>query len=128
MPLKDLINVSDSSKQLKVVADLAFRLEHGTKVLRIVGLRLGSCFDKKRFIDPNTNLNVIFCTQLKATLQVLRSFGHLIRKLDILMCDFHNGSDESLRVSFNYLIFYLNEYCIESLTEIQVTGKPGATL
>ena len=113
----DLINVADSNKQLKQAADLAFYFEYGSKKISIVG-----------FSSDPWRWNVgcrILIRHLKSTLRLLRCFGHLISKLGICLRDEYIDKIELLDTNFSYLVSYIQEYCVKSLTHFEIDGTTG---
>lgn len=123
LPLDDLLNVADSNKQLKEVAEMAFVLNHWNTNLTISG---NHPFKRPGFW---TCSNHTVSMNLKIILQVLRCFGHLILKL-------HIGSDEVLvtslefsNIHISHITSYIKLYCVESLTELNIRRKmPGGIL
>lgn len=122
----DLVSAADSNKQLRKVADLVFRLEHGRKNILIYGA--SSC-PSHWVIDDD----FFFVAHLKTTFQMLRCFGHSISKLDINLKKFgdrskYAGNLESLGIHFDHLISYVKQYCVESLIELKILGPAGCSL
>lgn len=126
LPLPDLMNVADSNKQLKKVAELAFLLEfqHYNQVVAVVGFT--SC-PKMFYYSKNSNGNILSANS-KKTFQLLRCFGHLVSRMRISMNLEYVDNNKLLDVFFGRLIFYVKEYCVESLTELVILGKPGGSL
>lgn len=116
----DLLNLADSNKDLGRAAELTFALQHGKKSVEIGGL--GSC-PKVWYVCED--IQVIHTTFTKRTLQMLRCFGHLISKLEINIAKRYF---EPSCVSFDSLIAYVEEFCMESLSAFTILGEPGGVL
>lgn len=128
LPLRDLLNVADSNKQLRKAAELVFSLKHGTKTIEIFETIFksgSSCPRYSRFLS-----HWFKTVNLKVPLQLLRCFGHLICKILINICKIVIvDCAESLSIYFGHIIFYIKKYCnFESLTELTVINPPVGVL
>lgn len=123
LPFADLMNVADSNKQLKKAADLVFLLKHGSKTVMVAGF--SSCPKRFRMDYWHEIGYVILSAHLKRTFQMLRCFGHMISKLGVNMQG-NRSVDKLELLDFHYghLIFYIKQYCGESLTEITFLDTP----
>ncbi|XP_055306308.1 uncharacterized protein LOC129570643 [Sitodiplosis mosellana] len=107
LSLTDLLNVAESNKQLKPAADLAFKSQFGNRLIKI-----NLSYKSVQWFEQNKSTPAIpwsFCFKL------LRCFGHLITKLKSIY-DESRKYDATLAAEFDR---YVNEYCAESLVEIQ---------
>lgn len=119
LPLDDLLNVADSNKQLKEVADLVFVLNHWNKCLAIC---LG-IFRKKKFWLYSGD---ILSSDFKTILQLLRCFGQLMLKLKINVIEDLKKNVEMLKdINIDHIISYIKFYCVESLTELDMRAPAG---
>lgn len=116
LPLKDLLNVADSNKRLKEVADTVFALNYGEKELNLI--------DSNEVLGANliTSSTEIHVGDLKATLQVLRCFGQSISKLVINRSGDKNHSDAQFNAILYTILSHVNVFCTESLTDIKIIG------
>lgn len=129
LPLPDLLNVADSSNQLKRVADLAFSLQHGKKVLRF------SCLTSREDRYWFTMGNLLTTRNLKIMYQLIRCFGHLLSRIemDLQRSSILGYGYRWLRMNsdnLEHLISYVNNYCVASLTELTllVDSEVGSML
>lgn len=113
LSIEDLLNVADTNKQLKPAADIVFSRKFVQKTVQ--------CNHVREMSDPFQTLDIFIDTYDSSkpnTLRLLRSFGHLISKLSTehiqQLNSRRHGSDEIFVV-----LSYINEYCSESLTEIE---------
>lgn len=109
LPIKDLLNVADSSKQLKPAADLAFSSTHGRKTVSILAGYDRSSFNQKADTWLWFSEFEIMPYHSIVCFKLLRCFGHLIQKV-IFEC-----RDKFLPELEQYII----NYCADSLTEIK---------
>lgn len=120
LPLDDLMNVADSNKQLKEVADLVFVLKRWNKSFLIFGFASAP----RRFVINHDSISSV---DLKIILQMLRCFGHLILKLEIYPNPVDNV--EKLCIYIDHITFYIKQYCAKSLIELNVLKRiPGRIL
>lgn len=105
LDLYDLLNVADSSKEFKSCADFIFTSKYGHSFL------LSTLGKFRNTSGPN----------FKTILQLLRCFGHLITHIDIFQLSFMIKKSEQI-------IDYLNRYCAQSATHVEVHGFAGRTL
>ncbi|XP_055304171.1 uncharacterized protein LOC129569400 [Sitodiplosis mosellana] len=136
LPLEDLLNVADSSKQLKKAADLAFLPEYSRKYTVRIGYfscNMNKCeygfkidysllfnVGCEHFGEMGSGEYTIEATHLKRTYQTFRCFGHLISKLEIGM--------KETSIHFDRLMFYIKEYCAESLTQLAFLIIPDGSM
>lgn len=110
LQLKDLLNVSDSSKRFKKPVGYAFASNYGDHEMDM------RCFCnqnlKQHKINGNFSLEI---SGMLICLKILRCFGHKISKLAI--CYGSINEDQEAKVNQ-----YLNEYCADSLVEIRIEG------
>lgn len=116
LTLKDLLNVADSNKRLKQVADTVFTLNHGKKQLNLI--------DFNSILGSNLIISSaeIYVGDLKTSLQMLRCFGHSISR--VLINRNGNTNDSNARYSTirETLLIYVNVFCTKSLTDIEIIG------
>lgn len=125
LPLNDLMNVADTNKQLKEVAELVFLLKHGNTILRILGFD----FPINKFFENRVE---ICSVDLKIILQLLRCFGYLLHRLEIDI-DIRKrlvaiDNVELVNVYIDHLIVYIKQYCVETLTELNISNSPNGLL
>lgn len=114
LPLRDLLNVADSSKTLKLVAGLVFSLQHGKRILRIDGFT--TRFDNYR------NNWTLFTADLKFMFQLIRCFGHTVSRMEIILKHDQIDNMELLDTNFEHLMCYVKTFCNETLTEFTLLG------
>lgn len=122
LSLGDLLNVADSNKQLRAAAELTYFYKYGKKKICVnYGVIL---INNKR--EPDIEMkDDIEINDWKRSYQILRCFGHLISKLEfnmILIMFCLSIKSEKFRDSFQHVINYVNEYCADSLTELDAYG------
>ncbi|XP_055305963.1 uncharacterized protein LOC129570400 [Sitodiplosis mosellana] len=108
LSLIDLLNVSDSNKQLKPAADLVFASRYGKQWIFIHSRYKSILIFGRNMFPPTVQIPRSF------RLKLLRCFGHLITKLDIT----HD----------KHMDAYVNEYCADSLVEIKFERCKTSTL
>lgn len=117
LELKDLLNVADSNKRLKSVADMVFALKFSERELNFIDYTpiLGS-----NFITSPAEIHV---GDVKSSLQLLRCFGHSISRIAINRNESKiNHPKDCANVAFSRILLYVNEFCSESLTKINIQG------
>lgn len=116
LTLKDLLNVADSNKRLKQVADVVFALNYGAKELNLI--------DSNEVLGSNLIISSaeIHVGDLKSSLQVLRCFGQLISKVVVNRSGDSSHSNAHYNAILGTLLIYVNEFCTESLTDIEIIG------
>lgn len=110
LDLGSLLNVAQTCKQLQIAAAVKFGHDFGKKIiyLNVCGrpaVKSGFIFELKT--------EEVF--GLKSSLAVLRCFGG---KISYLSVHYKNPEPQN-----DYLIRYINQYCVDSLTEIRFTSK-----
>lgn len=104
----DFSNIADTCKYLKSVVELMFTSRYSKKIFHLCELNL-LC---SRYVLVE---NEVVVRDLRRDLQLLRCFGHLIQRLRI-----SNLSD----IDYERVIMYLNENCVNSLSEINIHTIP----
>lgn len=97
----DFINIAHTNKQLKVAADLAFAKKYRNKQFNFYARH-----ERNRTKESD---NMMFICDPKVALRLLRSFGHVISKME-----FH-AQNKRL---FNKVLRYTNEYCSVSYAKL----------
>lgn len=109
--LFDLLNIADTNKRLKEVAELVFRHKHCKKIDLDISTFLKSLgLYQCEFWNEDQNK----ACSLKATLQFIRCFGHLFTKFEIR---YTNSCSKSGIISR-----YVYKFCSESLVKIKFDG------
>lgn len=103
LDLTDLLNVAHSTKQLLRAACLAFASKYGKKTVRLLNGRIQTSIGIH---------NEVILANLPTGLRIMRCFGSSIHKLTT---DYAHLSEAQL----HEIDRYLNEYCAESLTELE---------
>lgn len=105
--LRDLLNVADSNKSLKQAVDLVYSRRFGPKTIffRVI-------FKLSRDSIEMSHQKIEF-NDLRTALQLIRCFGHLISKLE------YDHSIDTYPKHRNEVDRYINEYCANSLSELQ---------
>lgn len=109
LKLIDLLNIADTNKRLKGVAELVFLHEHCKKMIDLdisTFLHTLGLYQCEFWYESQDNVCV-----LKATLQFLRCFGHLLTKFEIR--HINNCSKSGL------ISRYVYKCCSESLVKIK---------
>lgn len=101
LSVHDLLNVAESNKQLKQGVDMAFQRKYGNRAINLI---IGS----QRMQCTTMDEHSIEICDLQTSLQFVRCFGHLIKKVAV-------GGEIFSRF---FIVRYVNEFCSESLTEI----------
>ena len=99
----DLLNVASANKRLNTAADFIYIQNHRQKSVR---LRANRVTPNRFFTIETENIAV---DDLKTCLQLVRCFGRFIRRI---FC--------SSELKQSYILNYINEYCSESLSEIEL--------
>lgn len=107
--IKDLLNVADANKWLRVAAVSAYRHKFGQKAVNLSGLN-------SSVTGINCTSNEVITYGLKKILQFVRCFGPVIQKLCI-------NYSWSSRKNYTRLDRYVNEFCAETLNELEYREK-----
>lgn len=108
LDLSNLLNVANSNKWLKIAASFVFRRNYGKKRVTVIqpygyeGIPL-------RVYCKNVIVRATF------SLRFLRYFGCIVSKLEIIL-------DNISQKQVYKICFYINEYCTESLIELEILG------
>lgn len=105
--LRDLLNIADANKHLKSAAEFVFARFFGKKTI-FLRVMFAYSDDLLEMSQQKIEINA-----LKTSLQLMRCFGALISKLE------YDYSIESFPKHRNKLDWYINEYCAESLRDIE---------
>lgn len=97
LPLNDLINIFHTNKTFQQPAEWVFTSKYGRKIINL---------DITAY--QNKELASVKIADLRTSLRLLRSFGHLIKKLIV-------KSSLSFVKNGNILNLYINEYCADSV-------------
>lgn len=97
LPLNDLINIFHTNKTFQQPAEWVFTRKYGSK---IINLDI-TAYQTKEIAS-------VKIADLRTSLRLLRSFGHLIEKLIV-------KSSLSFAKNGNILNLYINEYCADSV-------------
>lgn len=105
--LRDLLNVADANKYIKSAADSLFVRNFGKKTifLRVMFARSDELLEMSQ--------HKIEVNDLKTSLRLMRCFGAFISKLE------YDFSIESVPTHRSVLDRYINDYCAESLIEME---------
>lgn len=113
LSLNDLIDIHHTTKTFQRVAELVFARKYGSKtiILNIQAYQNAKIkiADKVEIVD------------LKTSLRLLRSFGHLISRLEA------QSSLEYIK-NCNILNIYINEYCADSLKSFRMIDMRSSAL
>lgn len=109
----DLLNVADANKCLKNVACTVYFRNYRHKEVLLIEARHYQCRVFKILI------NCINVNDLKTSLQLLRCFGGLISEIVFYSRGdaYHNGKRAYPDLT-QYILGYVNEYCVESLISV----------
>lgn len=121
LDLENLLNVTLSNKWLGPAANVVYRSKFGECKVCVHSVhfvrRNDSCADAPSPLIIRCEENTIVIRNFKTCLQYLRCFGTSIQHLEI---DY--GHSESKR--YDYVHKYVNEYCVESLSNIGLYFMP----
>ncbi|XP_055322231.1 uncharacterized protein LOC129578118, partial [Sitodiplosis mosellana] len=115
LDLKDLVDVAESNKYLKIAADMVFNRKYRTKVVL-------NNFNKtvaEPIRSPIDHLDYIHVQTLKCCFKILRLFGNYITIVEIRANPFGIHSP-SFNVNCERLVHYVNKYCLNSLILFEV--------
>lgn len=122
--LQNLVNVSDTNKQLKEAADMIFNSK-----LRMKMVYLGSKFKQKKFYALQQSHEWFRFEHGRiepyhpaSSLKLIRCFGHLITKMVIFNQFIEN------KAFISELNHYISEYCTESLIDMEIYEMTEETL
>lgn len=119
LPFDDLLNIADSSKMLKDMADSVFKQKYGKHLCIVLDCSRGEEKISAKN-DGNTSVN-----GWKNNFQTVRNFGHMISTLTFSMRGKPSNRNKKLIKRF---FTYVNEYCGDSLIDIKLGGIPKDTL
>lgn len=125
--LEDLFNVANANKYLQLATYSPYARQHAKKTV-CISLHFNHCdkkddissfvyeFSGNKIINQETELHI---RDFKTAMQMLRCFGHTFVDLSLTYINKYRKSRK-----INYLLSYINEFCAESLTKIQMnTGR-----
>lgn len=112
LTLDDFLSLADTSKFMRNAVESTFRRRFSKKHFHLC--RLKSKSTDKRHISVDKEVRV---SDFRSGLQLLRCFGHLIHKLNIL---------DLSTVKYKRIVTYLNDYCTDSLTYVCVHAIPNS--
>ncbi|XP_055306317.1 uncharacterized protein LOC129570651 [Sitodiplosis mosellana] len=121
LSLIDLLNVADSNKQLKPAADLVFASQYGKRSMNIDVER--KTVDLRGEDTDLLTAKILWSFRFK----LLRCFGHLITELKIVHVRSHGPSQKDSKCAAE-IDRYVNEYCADSLVEIEFENCNASTL
>lgn len=113
--LCDLLNVADSSKSLRVAAGLVYHRKFRQQTVQLY--QMISNLPGHIYNEHGTP----YIGGLRTCLRFVRCFGSHISKLEITYC-------HSSRKDNNYLDRYVNEFCADTLIELNYVRKPTILL
>lgn len=102
LDFEDLLSIADTNKQLRLASFVPFSRRLANRTIHLYPNRYA-------FETSTTNIQI---SNLKQIFQILRSFGHLITKLE------YSGL---YNPNHYRIINYLNEYCSEYLIELTIS-------
>lgn len=116
LDLNDLLNLADANKYLKLATKNFFVLKYGVKSI-VIDQRFSNAF------RPNFNTNqthtmendAVRIYNLKMCFQILRCFGSTISEL---VLDYNYHEIDKLPLSYQVIINYMHEFCMESLKKL----------
>lgn len=122
LELKDLLNVADTNKCMRSVAESVFKFKYMYKKKPIdINSYAGGLliyYHSTRMTTRHENL----AHPLKSSLQKLRCFGHLLNTLRIYIWKEYD------RTFFARFIAYVGKYCAETLKVIHIVSINGRTV
>lgn len=119
--IKDLLNVADSRKSLKDAVDQAFTSKYdGNSISILLKPTIITAINIKLKNGHQEEAETFSCI-----LKFLRGFGKLITALSI---EFSFSMHLNQQIRITELRHYINEYCIETLTELKIDSYERGTL
>lgn len=112
LDVSDLVNVADSSKQMKEVAELTFFRKYRKLIIEVC-MRMEKDIPKYE-IDARDDYLILW--DLKTCFGVLRCFGTLISKLSLNY--FYKFTSD--RIQHSRLSQYVMAYCVNNVTELEI--------
>lgn len=116
LSISDLLSVAQSNQYLKQTAERHFSIH-----FRMKTVSLYTMFTYPQRMHQIT-ADEIWIQDIKTSLELLRCFGHLIRKIELIYFHASIIIDQNIRRKFLRLMNYINNYCTDSLKEIRVQG------
>lgn len=105
--LRDLLTIADANKSLRLAADEIFSRNYRKKTI-FLRIMFARSIDLLEISDQKIEIN-----DLKRSLQLIRCFGHLISKLE------YDYSIDTFPKRRSEVDAYINEYCAQSLIQIE---------
>lgn len=119
--LRDLLSLADSNVYLKRAAECVFVQRYGMKKLWLYKVR---AYEYRNY----SVYSKLLVEDFKTSLQLLRSFGHLISHLEIGESEDASELCEMHQIMYKYLFSYVNEYCSMHLTDISFVMIPKGAM
>lgn len=135
LALDDLLNVADSNKYLKAATQTPFVRNFGGKSIQFRVDAWKNSYSQRhdlnmKILTPNDKEHRYRCLKediviadLKLTFQMLRNYGGMITTINV-----DHGSYFEGRLNNERVLFYLYEYCRESLKKLELYGLSGIEL
>lgn len=109
LDFEDLLSVADANKYLKLATIKPFAQKYGWKLIHLRHIIRGKYKAQ----------NEIKIQDLKIIFQLLRCFGQSISKLKIHYLEYH-VYNISYDKNYHRIMDYVNEFCTESLTNVEI--------
>lgn len=114
LPLEDLLNITDTSKQLQLAVRIVYRRHYARKTSS-VKLNIQQTIGNKALDERPDHIRI---HDMRIALQLLRIFGYFVEELEIRCNENIKQCDKLFR--------YINEYCSDHLNEINFHRAPEA--
>ena len=119
--LRDLLNLADSNVFLKRAAECVFVQRYGQKKVWLYKVR---AYEVRHYSIYSN----VLVEDFKTSLQLLRSFGHLISNLEIGEVEASNELSRMHRTMYRYLFSYVNDYCSRYVTNVTFVMIPKGAI